>query len=371
MKREALLIYGSSETDADLFHATGFLVPDPVIFLQVGRKKTLVLPDLEIGRGRDEARVDEILSLSEMQRGLGRGAPVARVIRRLLRDRGLRRVTVPDRFPVGLADPLRAGGIRVRWKPAPFRPQRVRKTPEEVRAIEAVQRAVEEAVGRAVDLLRRARIRGDRVVYRGRTVTSELLKTVIHGALLERECLGKDTIVAPGDQGCDPHHRGQGPILPGRTVILDVFPRSTATRYFADMTRTVVKGRASPEVRRMYEAVREAQERVFSMLRAGADGRGVHRRVQEFFRRRGFRTGPWGRKMEGFFHGTGHGVGLEIHEAPFLGPRGGRIAAGAVVTVEPGLYYPGVGAVRLEDMVLVTRTGCRNLTRFPKVLEIP
>lgn len=369
--REVLLVYGASETDADLFHATRFLVADPVIFLQAGGRKTLVLPDLELGRGREEARVDEILPLSEVQRGLGRDASPARVIRRLLLRRGLRQVTVPDHFPVGVADQLRAGGIAVRWRPAPFFPERVRKTPAQVRAIKAVQRAVEEAVERAIDLLRQARVRGDRVVYRGEVVTSEFLKKVIHVSLLERQCLAKDTIVAPGDQGCDPHHQGSGPVLPGRTIILDVFPRSTVTRYFADMTRTVVKGRAAPEVRRMYEAVREAQELVFSVLRAGVDGRAVHRKVQEFFRRRGFRTGPRGRKMEGFFHGTGHGVGLEIHEAPSLGVRGGRIEAGSVVTVEPGLYYPGTGGVRLEDLVLVTRAGCQNLTRFPKVLEIP
>jgi Xaa-Pro aminopeptidase len=368
--REAELIYSASETDANLFHATRFLAGDPVIFLRIGRRKMLVLNDLEIGRGRDQARVDEILSLSEIQRRVGERASTARVIEQILRDRGVRRVVVPAAFPLELADQLRARRLRVIPRPAPFYPERIRKTPEEVRWIEATQRAVEAAVEKAIDLLRRAKVRGNKVIHQGEVVTSESLKKLINVSLMERNCVAKDTIAAPGDQGCDPHHQGTGPIRPDRTLILDVFPRSGGTRYFADMTRTVVKGKASPAVKRMYAAVKEAQEAVFSFLRHGADGRALHREVQDVFKDRGYKTGPRGGKREGFFHGTGHGVGLDIHEAPSIGLKGTRMEAGAVVTVEPGLYYPGVGGVRLEDMVLVTRTGCRNLTRFPKELEV-
>ncbi len=368
--KEAALIYADSETDANLYYATRFQVGDPVIFLEIGRRKILVLSDLEIGRGRDQALVDEVLPLSELHRKLGRNASTARVIERILRDRGVRRVAVPHDFPLGLADRLRARRLAVAPRPEPFYPARVRKTPGEVRRIEAAQRAVEEAVGEAIGLLRRAKVRGDKVIHRGQTVTSESLRALIDVRLMERGCVARGTIVAPGDQGCDPHQRGHGPVRPDRTLIIDVFPRSDATRYFADMTRTVVKGRASPAVKRLYAAVKEAQEVVFAGLRHGADGRALHREVQKFFKGLGYGTGPRGGKMEGFFHGTGHGVGLDIHEAPSLGRRGTRMEAGAVVTVEPGLYYRGVGSVRLEDMALVTRAGCRNLTRFPKELEL-
>ncbi len=368
--KDALLVHASSETDANLLYATGFVVGDPVTFLQIGRRKILILSDLEIGRGRRQARVDEVLSLSRLNRLAGKGASTAGVIERVLRGRGVRRVTVPHDFPLGLADRLRARRIGVKTRPAPFFAERIRKTPREVRAIEAAQRAVEEAVEAAVDLLRRAKIRGDRVVFRGETVTSEYLKRIINIRLMERNCVARDTIVAVGDQGCDPHHRGSGPVRPGRTLIMDVFPRSGDTRYHADMTRTVVKGKASPAVKRLYAAVAEAQEAAFASIRAGADGRAVHREVQGVFERLGYRTGPRGKGMEGFFHGTGHGVGLDVHEAPSIGVKGTRLEAGAVVTVEPGLYYPGTGAVRLEDMVLVTRAGCRNLTRFPRELEV-
>ncbi|HXG59778.1 MAG TPA: Xaa-Pro peptidase family protein [Planctomycetota bacterium] len=368
--KQAIVMYAASETDANLYYATRFLVGDPVPFIQVGDRKMLVLSDLELGRGRDEARVDEVLSYSEILRSLGKKASLARVIESVLRDHGASRCVVPANFPLELADRLRALGLRVQARPHPFYPERVLKTPEEVRAIERAQRATERAVEAALEVLRRARIRGHKIYSGGEVVTSEFLKRVINVRLMEENCVARNTIVAGGDQGCDPHNRGHGPIRPDQTIVIDVFPRSGDTLYYADMTRTVVKGVPSPDVRRLYAAVREAQEVGISGVRHGADGRKLHQEVKSVFDRLGYRTEPRDGKMVGFFHGTGHGVGLDIHEAPSISNRGSRLEAGAVVTVEPGLYYFGTGAVRLEDMVLVTRDGGRNLTRFPKELEI-
>lgn len=367
--KTANVIYAASETDANLFYATKFLVGDPVAYVEAGRKRTLVLNDLEIGRGRDEARVDEIVSLSEITRSIGKGCTMAHVIEKVLRDRGCSSCTVPANFPVELADQIRRRRIRVEAKSGPFYPERLIKTPQEIRAIEAAQRATEDAVHAALGLLRRAKIRGHKIVHRGEVVTSELLKRVINVALMERNCIAKNTIVACGDQGCDPHNRGTGPIRPDQTLILDVFPRSGDSHYFADQTRTVVKGRASDEVKRLYAAVLEAQEAGIAAVRHGVNGRAVHEEVKKVFDRLGYQTGPRNGKMVGFFHGTGHGVGLDIHEAPSVGARDSLLETGAVVTVEPGLYYFGVGGVRIEDMVLVTRGGCRNLTKFPKALK--
>ncbi len=368
--KNAIVMYAASETDANLFYATKFLVGDPVPFVQVGRRKMLVLSDLEIGRGRDEARVDEVLSLSELSRAIGKGATTARVIERVLRDHGADSCTVPANFPLELADQLRKRRIRVAAKPHPFTEGRLLKSPEEIRAIEAAQRATEEAVEGAIDLLRRSKVRGHKIYHRGEVVTSELLKRVINVKLMERGCVAKNTIVASGDQGCDPHNRGTGPVRPDQTLILDVFPRSGETHYFADMTRTVVKGTPSPAVRKLYAAVLEAQETGIRGVRHGVNGKDVHGEVKKVFDRLGYRTEPRNGKMVGFFHGTGHGVGLDIHEAPSISVRDSRLEEGAVVTVEPGLYYFGTGGVRLEDMVLVTRSGCRNLTKFPKELEL-
>jgi Xaa-Pro aminopeptidase len=245
------------------------------------------------------------------------------------------------------------------------------KTSGEVAAIERTQRAVEESFEEILGVLRRSRAIGGRLRHRGEVVTSESLRAALHRALLERGCLARNTIVACGDQGCEPHLRGTGPIRPGRTIIFDIFPRSETSRYFADMTRTVVKGRASPAVRRLFEAVREGQALGVSLVRAGVNGRAVDGEIRKHFEKLGYRTERRNGGWVGYFHGTGHGVGLDIHEAPWLlKSRDSTLPAGAVVTVEPGLYYPGVGGVRIEDMVLVTKIGCRNLTRFPKALEV-
>jgi Xaa-Pro aminopeptidase len=367
--KTANVIYAASETDANLFYATKFLVGDPVAYVEAGSKKMLVLNDLEIGRGRDEAKVDEILSLSDLTRSIGKGCTMAHVIAKVLRSNGLSACTVPGNFPLELADQIRAQKIKVEPKVGSFYPQRLLKTPQEIKAIEAAQRATEDAVHEALNLLRRAKIRGNKIYSKGEVVTSELLKRVINVALMERNCIAKNTIVAGGDQGCDPHNRGTGPIRPDQTLILDVFPRSGDSHYFADQTRTVVKGKASPAIKRLYAAVLEAQEVGIDAVRHGVNGRAVHDEVKKVFDRLGYKTEPRNGKMVGFFHGTGHGVGLDIHEMPSVGSRDSILEAGAVVTVEPGLYYFGVGGVRIEDMVLVTKAGCRNLTKFPKALE--
>lgn len=368
--KTALVMYAASETDANLLYATKFLVGDPVPFVQVGKRKMLVLSDLEIGRGRDEADVDEILSLSVLQKAVGKPATMARILARVLRDHGCSACEVPSNFPLELADSLRRLRIRVSAKPAPLYPERLLKAPSEIRAIESAQRATEEAVEKALGVLRRSQRRGHKLYHRGEVVTSESLKRVINVSLMERNCVAKNTIVASGDQGCDPHNRGSGPIRPDQTLVLDVFPRSGDSHYFADMTRTVVPGTASAAVKRQYAAVLEAQEACVRGVRHGINGKVLHEEIRKHFDGLGYQTGPRNGKMVGYFHSTGHGVGLDIHEAPSISVRDSVLEADAVVTVEPGLYYFGQGGVRLEDMVLVTKSGCRNLTRFPKELEL-
>ncbi len=194
---------------------------------------------------------------------------------------------------------------------------------------------------------------------------------MIDCAIAEVGGLAAHTIVAGGEQGCDPHEGGHGQLFANEPIILDIFPRAQATGYFGDITRTVVRGRASEAVRKLYDAVHAGQRLAFRRMRAGTPTAEIHRAVQELFVSRGYSTGPRNGRMAGFFHGTGHGLGLEIHEAPRVGATStGKLQAGQVVTVEPGLYYPGIGGVRLEDVALVTAKHPRNLTRFEKVLEV-
>jgi Xaa-Pro aminopeptidase len=196
------------------------------------------------------------------------------------------------------------------------------------------------------------------------------VRHLIGAQLLEDGLIGQHTIVACGEAACDPHNQGSGPLRAGQTIILDVFPRDEESRYFADITRTVVKGPAPDTVRRMYRAVADGQACAFRLIRDGAEGEAIHREVHATIERHGFRTGEVGGRMEGFFHGTGHGLGLDVHELPRISKVPTTLRTGNVVTVEPGLYYTGVGGVRLEDVVVVTENGCVNLTAYPKELEV-
>jgi Xaa-Pro aminopeptidase len=255
-------------------------------------------------------------------------------------------------------------------RPDPFFEARTRKTPEEVAYIAETQRRTEAALEEAIQAIREAEAR-DGVLYRGGApLTSEAVKALLARRLLELECLARHSIVACGADGCDPHNEGAGPLRANESIILDVFPQSLTNRYHADITRTVVKGRAPDALKRLYDAVLRAQERALGLIRGGADGTAIHAEVEAVFAAAGFETGEVHGRMQGFFHGTGHGLGLEIHEPPRIAKRGAVLRAGHVVTVEPGLYYPAWGAVRIEDLVAVTEGGCQNLTRFPKFLEI-
>lgn len=370
----ALLMIGASEVDADLFYATQFLAPDPFIFLETRGRRYVVLHDLERDRARKQARVDEVLSYSiyeERARKRGVDAPgVVEVLHEVLQDLEVRKLVVPARFWVEKALLLQERGYEIEVRRGPFFPERARKRPDEIQAIRETLRAAESALDRALEILREAQIR-DGVLFReGEVLTSERLRREIHRHLLDFDCVARHTIVACGEDTCDPHQEGKGPLRPHQPIILDIFPQSMRTRYFADLTRTVVKGRASEPLRRMYDAVRQAQELALSQIRAGVEGRAVHEQVVAFFRKAGYETGERDGHMQGFFHGTGHGLGLEVHEPPRISPRGGPLEVGHVVTVEPGLYYPGMGGVRLEDLVVVQEDGCENLTTAPKFLEV-
>ena len=204
----------------------------------------------------------------------------------------------------------------------------------------------------------------------GERVTSEMVRGAINLSLAREGLIAKHTIMASGEQCVDPHDAGSGPIRPNSTVIIDIFPRHTESGYFADQTRTVVRGKASKQVREIYDLVHAGQQYAFDRIQGGCDAQAIHHGIVELFADGGWPTGPRNGRNQGFFHGTGHGVGLDIHEPPSFGVRPSTLPAGAVVTVEPGLYYEGIGGVRLEDMVLVTEDGCENLTNAPKVLEI-
>jgi Xaa-Pro aminopeptidase len=370
----ATVFIAASETDANLYYATRFIAPDPFIYLEMKGERILVMSDLEMDRAKSQSSVDRVLSYSEVEgraktQGIAEPGTVE-VIHILLREAGITQIRVPSNFPFGHAVKFQSLGYQLHSKKEPFYEQRVVKTAEEVRCIEAAQRATEQAVTAAHEMLRQASITEGQLWFEGIPLTSERVKKLINVRLMECDCVAQHTIVAGGEQACDPHNEGSGPLPAHRSIIFDVFPRSAANRYFADMSRTVVRGTASPELKRLYKVVLDAQEEAITKIKDGADGKRIHQGICSRFEKAGYKTGLVNGRMQGYFHGTGHGVGLDIHEMPRISRTGSLLQEGHVVTVEPGLYYPGLGAVRIEDIVLVTKDGCRNLTNSPKIFEL-
>jgi Xaa-Pro aminopeptidase len=370
---ETRLIVADSERDPDMLYATKFFAPDAFIFLEQRGKRTLVLSDLEIDRGRKQAQADEILPYSQFEKEAQGGRKEApayeKVVARFLDSRGVRSAAVPANFPLRLAEELSAKKIRLQTTNGLFWPEREAKTEEELRLMRRALSITEKGMARGVEVLAACKTRrGKRLDWFGRVLTSEILRAEIDSAVLHAGGLPANTIVAGGDQACDPHERGSGPLFADSLIIIDIFPRDAQTGYYGDMTRTVVRGRASEEQRRMWETVEAGQKLALKKMKPGVDGLALHTEVKEFFRKQGFPTETRDGRLVGFFHGTGHGLGLEIHEHPRFQKT--VFKKGQVITVEPGLYYPGIGGVRIEDVAAVTDTGVRLLSRFEKRLEI-
>ncbi len=373
--KESLLIVSASEGDANMLYATAFFAPDPFVFFKHRGRKYMVMSDLEIDRAKKQAEVDHVLSLSlyhsELRKNGKQNPTTADLLERIFREKRMNRVAVPANFPTLLADELRARRFVLQVRQDPFFPERERKRADEVRKIRDSLRVAELGLEAGIQTLKRARIGRDRDLYiSGSRLTSERLKTIVNTSIMAQGWVPSHTIISSGDQCCDPHHEGSGSIKAHSSIIFDIFPRSQKTGYFGDLSRTVVRGRASERLKEAYGTVQAGQEVAYRMIRHGANGKEIHQKILALFEQRGFPTGKIGGRMQGFFHGTGHGLGLDIHEPPRISPSGAILRAGHVVTVEPGLYYIGMGGVRLEDVVLVTKNGNRNLTRAPQFLEI-
>jgi Xaa-Pro aminopeptidase len=367
----SLLLVGDSETNQNIYYKTHFLAGDPFIYFENDGRSLLVVGRMEQGRAQKESTVAEVKTFEDfgyldlVKEGVDRTDAFVTVLERITAESG-DGVTVEGRFPVLYADALRERGMMLEVSRDLLRMERRRKLPHEIEAIEAAQRATERAVARARDLLAAGEIHDGMLHLDGIPLTSERLRHELDLALLSEGMDPGEAIVAGGPRAADPHWLGEGPLRAGEAIIFDVFPRSKKTRYYADMTRTFVKGEPAEQLQQMYDATAAALDTALAQIRAGANGRDVHQAVLDSYKAAGFSEDE-GPRMT---HGTGHGVGLEIHEAPSLSVGDMELVEGDVVTVEPGLYDPAVGGVRIEDIVVVTADGCRNLTRFPRQLRV-
>jgi Xaa-Pro aminopeptidase len=365
----ARLMCAASGSDADMLYATGFYADDPFIWWEARGKSHVALSPLEIDRAKPVARVGKVHANGEFLPPKAKSQGFDAIILGVAKNEKIGAFTVPAQFPAGLLEKLRRAGLKLTVSQEPFFPQRTRKTKEEVAALRVALRTAEAGLRRGIDVLKASKPGPRGILQWARApLTSERLRAEMDAAVLHAGGSPANTIVAGGEQGCDPHERGHGPLHANEAIVLDIFPRHARNHYFGDLTRTVVKGRASEALRRQYAEVQTGKRWVMKQMRAGADGPALQKQLIARFTKNGFPTEQRQGRWVGMFHGVGHGLGLELHESPRF--AAGKLFAGLSITVEPGLYYPGVGGVRIEDVVIVGKTGVQNLTRFEEQLEL-
>lgn len=373
-----VLLFASPNLSSDMRWFTHFSCGDPFVAFTAHGKKIAAITLLEIVRFRKQSGFDIVLDFAAELAKLRETDPSANtpeLIAHLAKRYKVTSWSVPADFPAGLFVKLHQLGVKLSVGATPFFPQRVIKTEEELDLIRAGNRA--SCAGfKAVEKILKASTIDKRgfVNYEGKTLTSERLRAAIEHACLDAGGINVEGLIASsGEQGVDCHCSGFGPIRANQLIVCDIFPRIAATGYFGDMTRTYLKGKASPEQRKLVETVKKAHDEAMTRIREGVPGYEVHKGTVEFFAKAGYKTGIVDGIPTGFFHGLGHGVGLDVHEAPNLGGRSvmtDPLKANMVVTVEPGLYYPGIGGCRIEDVVVVRKDGCELLSKHPYKWEI-
>jgi Xaa-Pro aminopeptidase len=362
------LIYADSESNADQLYFSKVFVPDPFLSFGIGKKKYAIINALEYTRVKKESVFDEVLSFEDYKeraekRFRKKKAGLSDIIRLLADEYKIRSFLIASNFPVGLALELIKKKIKIKIAEGSLFPNRAIKNDEEAKAIREGNAASAAGIRAAESILQGSLIRNGKILYRKRYLTSELLREEIEIACLKKGGVASHTIAAGGNQACDPHCLGYGILRANDLIIVDVFPRIKRTGYYGDMTRTFVKGRANENQRKLIATVKKAHGSVLDKLKGGISASKIHNEVQVYFEKNGYFTRKKGDVIEGYFHGTGHGVGLEIHEEPRLSSNGSNLKSGMVVTVEPGLYYPGLGGCRIEDMVRLKRDGVEMLSK--------
>lgn len=376
------LIAGIPNHNMTLYHRLRFGVGDPAAWLSWTRdgaaRTLLVIRDIEMARAREHVKVDRVACPAEFapEGGLSgdREIATAQAVAEAVADAGFRRVRSDRSLPLSFLDRLRARGIEVECDYDLGILDRRSKDAEEIDRLRAAQRTTESAMRIACETVARAAVNADgELVVDGEPLTSERVRAVIDAFFLEHGYSAPPSIVAGGPQGADCHDIGTGPLRTGEPVIVDIFPRDNATLYNGDCTRTVVNGEIPEAVAAMHATVVRAKDAAEAVVRAGVTGQMVHEAAIKEIREGGYAVGLPGEtdppEYCGMVHGTGHGIGLEVHEPPLLDFGGPELLVGDALTIEPGLYSRAIGGIRVEDMVIVQADGCENLNALPVGLD--
>lgn len=364
-RADAYVIYASSN-DADMRYLSRFKTNDPfVYFKRKGELGTIIVSQMEYTRAKRESTV-AVISRTEagLMDILKKEKNPWKATAKMIAGQVNGKILVPPKFPLALAQELK-NFVKIIVDDGILESIRAVKTNKELQQIQNVQNITQGAMELALSYIKKSKVKNDILYFNGKPLTSERVRIEIHKFLLNNGCRATDTIVSCGEDAAIPHNMGNGPLHSGSPIVIDMFPQDETSGYYTDMTRTVSKGETESKILEMYGAVREAQKLGMAQVRPGISGSEIHQEVVDFFKDLGYESGA-----KGFMHNLGHGIGLEVHEAPSVGPSGKKLVKGNVITLEPGLYYPGIGGVRLEDIGSVTSKGFKRFTKFPKELVI-
>lgn len=377
----ATILAGVPSLNMAVYHRIRFIAGDPAVVITLpapsggvgGVRSTLIIRDIEMDRARKHVKVDRVLCPADLAPASGlsgdRPTATAQAAAEFLRREGVREVWTDRTLPMIFTHHITEAGIALHYDPDLGVRQRRSKDEQEITFMRHAQRTTEGAIEMACRMISRASAgRNGSLQMDGAPLTSERIAASIDVWLLEKGYENPRSIIAGGKQGGDCHEAGSGPLFTEQPVIVDVFPRSKKTLYYGDCTRMVVHGppgNIPDAVRTMHGAVAEAKRAAIAATRAGVTGEAVHLAAISVVKARGYETGlptntdPPSRCA--MVHGTGHGLGLDLKEQPLLDMKGPVLVEGDAVTIEPGLYQPDLGGVRLEDLLIVTDSGCDNL----------
>lgn len=375
---KATVMGGIPATNSTLYHAIRFNVGDPVALLNVAGKSTLILRDIEMHRAEQHARADHIACPADFEPKSGlsgdRETATAQAAAEFLHQQGVTAVTADRTLPLIFAELIRERGIEVNCDYDMGVIKRRSKDEMEVQWLREAQSVTEDAVRLACEMIGRATAgAGGALQLQGAPLTSERVRSEVDIFLMKKGFATIPSIIACGPQAADCHNIGTGQMFTQQPVIIDIFPCNRETGYNGDCTRTVVHGEISDQLQKMHAAVYDAKQAGEAATRAGVTGEAVHQAVIDRIFAHGFHTGIPGDDDPDDYcsmvHGTGHGIGLDVHEPPLLDFKGPELVVGDAVTIEPGLYSRAIGGIRLEDMVVVTENGCENLNKLPQGLH--
>ena len=382
-RNSALVMAGIPNVNGALYRTIRFAVGDPVVYIELpdatgGKKSLLILRDIEMARARQHARADRVACPADYtpQGGLSgdRETATAQAAAECLARAGVRGVVADRTLPLIFAEMIRRAGIDLACDTELGVAERRSKDEQELAWIREAQKVTEGAIEMACRLIASSQADAGGVLnHEGSRLTSQRVRAAVDHWLLDRGYSNPPSIVAGGPDGGDCHNLGQGELKTGQPVIIDIFPRNRETLYNGDCTRTVVHGEVPDELLKMHDAVRQAKAAAIAAAKAGVTGEEVHRAAAEVITQRGYAMGlPEQEAPDSYCamtHGTGHGVGLDVHEPPLVDLNGPQLVVGDVITVEPGLYRIDLGGVRVEDMIVVTADGHENFNSLPEGLD--